>query len=345
MYNNYHQSQLQRQQMLREQQMREYARQMELHRRSQLPVQPPHHPQHQQFTRIPVNRPPQAPRQSFVPNHNDMGALRQTPRKSVVITHQQPSCDDYIVSSSESDYYTTDSEMMATTDDEESDYYSDATSSVTVGGGTTKKIELDLSDNDGDSESMRVVVKRQDNVGSTTTKKPFKPLDGYKKDGKSRQDIISESREEFLKRFDGWRELHTDDFRYLIPGNKIRYMKHDESAPLGYLYRAGGILIKNKYPDYLVLKPYYNNRSTWCVPLKSKNRYFILNDESKERARKERNEIIKAVENHKAMLIETDEFDRLQRQQEELEREKQKVARLTRYLKQQLLESQRNNST
>ena len=89
----------------------------------------------------------------------------------------------------------------------------------------------------------------------------------YKKEKITKQDKISNNLEQIKKKLDGYEEI-PDESLILIPtGIWIKYIS-DENK-----YRHGGMLIKNSYPQYFVLKNPTLNK-TWCVDLK-KNTIYV----------------------------------------------------------------------
>lgn len=88
--------------------------------------------------------------------------------------------------------------------------------------------------------------------------------DNYKKEYKSKQDIVNEDNEKILELLKDYINVPKHFCNNLILGSKIKYITND-----GY-FRYGGILINNKYPDYIVLlNPY--KKLTWCVSLEKNN--------------------------------------------------------------------------
>lgn len=86
---------------------------------------------------------------------------------------------------------------------------------------------------------------------------------------KSQQNEISKNPIELKKRFDGYTLIYPHEYKSVEQGTFIRYLKDRK------LYRYGGILVMNKYPNYWVLesvKP--GKRHRWSVQLKSNNAYF-----------------------------------------------------------------------
>ena len=85
-----------------------------------------------------------------------------------------------------------------------------------------------------------------------------------------------------------------------IPCNTwIKYINNEG------LYRAGGILIKNAYPEYLVLKNPYIKKS-WCVNLKT-NYIFMENIKAKKEEEIEKNNLYKLYQNGFIKILENPE--------------------------------------
>tara|TARA_B110000037_G_C16900259_1_gene415902 strand:+ start:252 stop:653 length:402 start_codon:yes stop_codon:yes gene_type:complete len=88
--------------------------------------------------------------------------------------------------------------------------------------------------------------------------------DNYIKENKSKQDIINEDNEQIIKNLKNFIRIPNEFCEYLILGSKIKYITDDG------IFRYGGILINNKFPNYIVLlNPY--KKITWCVNLNTNN--------------------------------------------------------------------------
>lgn len=91
--------------------------------------------------------------------------------------------------------------------------------------------------------------------------------DGFVKTTYGLQDEINDDREKIYEQLEGYMRVPEELCEYLLQGANIKYI-NDE----GY-FRTGGVLLKNGYPDYLVLlNPY--KKLTWSVNLK-KNNIFV----------------------------------------------------------------------
>lgn len=91
--------------------------------------------------------------------------------------------------------------------------------------------------------------------------------DNYIKENKSKQDLLNEDNNKIYELLNNYINVPKEFCNNLILGSKIKYITND-----GY-FRYGGILINNKYPEYIVLlNPY--KKLTWCVSL-DKNNIFM----------------------------------------------------------------------
>ena len=91
--------------------------------------------------------------------------------------------------------------------------------------------------------------------------------------------------ESLIKKLQNCIEIHQDNYEDLERGVWIKYITSENK------YRSGGILILNKYPEYLVLKNPYSNK-TWCVNL-IKNTIFVSNKNSNIQEMIEKNNLYK----------------------------------------------------
>ena len=91
--------------------------------------------------------------------------------------------------------------------------------------------------------------------------------DNYIKENKSKQVLVNEDNNKIYELLNNYINVPKEFCNNLILGSKIKYITND-----GY-FRYGGILINNKYPEYIVLlNPY--KKLTWCVSL-DKNNIFM----------------------------------------------------------------------
>jgi hypothetical protein len=189
---------------------------------------------------------------------------------------------------------------------------------------TPKKSKRNISVSEGSSGGESKIL--DDLIMSQHDKEPTaqKTTHQQYKQRETRQDKISKDSKEFAKRFEGYIEMNNEDFANLQLGTQIRYMKHNPNSKYGFEFRSGGMLWKSYYPEFVVLRSNSNNQvgqyarngsSTWCVPLKSKNRYFRkdpmyqkqLNDTHERNAR-----LYNAVKTGKMMLLSVAEYEEIQ---------------------------------
>lgn len=101
--------------------------------------------------------------------------------------------------------------------------------------------------------------------------------DNYIKEKKGKQDLINEDNGEIIKNLKNFISVPKEFCEYLILGARIKYIT-DEG-----IFRYGGILINNKFPDYIVLlNPY--KKITWCVNLNTNN--IFMEDMKKKKEEK-----------------------------------------------------------
>lgn len=108
----------------------------------------------------------------------------------------------------------------------------------------------------------------------------FKRLgnDNYIKKEKGKQDKINENSDEIIKSLKDYINVPKHLCEYLILGAKIKYISNQ-----GY-FRYGGILINNKFPEYIVLlNPF--KKKTWSVDLNKNN--IFMEDVKKSKEEKE----------------------------------------------------------
>ena len=109
--------------------------------------------------------------------------------------------------------------------------------------------------------------------------------DNYQKDEITYQDEINEDKEQIVNLLEGFVRIPYQYCDKLILGIKIKYIT-DEG-----LFRTGGILIKNGFPDYLVLLNGYK-KLTWSVNLK-KNSIFMEDIKKKNKEKQEKDNLYK----------------------------------------------------
>ncbi len=92
---------------------------------------------------------------------------------------------------------------------------------------------------------------------------------GKRKTVETKQDVISKDPKLMKSKFKGFSLIKPEQYKYVNEGTFIRYLKD------GKIFRFGGYLKNNKWPDYWVLqnKTRGDQIASWCVPLKGKNIY------------------------------------------------------------------------
>lgn len=101
--------------------------------------------------------------------------------------------------------------------------------------------------------------------------------DNYIKEKKGKQDLINEDNGEIIKNLKNFISVPKEFCEYLILGSRIKYITEDG------IFRYGGILINNKFPDYIILlNPY--KKITWCVNLNTNN--IFMEDMKKKKEEK-----------------------------------------------------------
>lgn len=109
--------------------------------------------------------------------------------------------------------------------------------------------------------------------------------DYYQKPDITLQDEINEDKDKVISALEGYIRIPHEHCDKLILGSKIKYIS-DEG-----LFRTGGILIKNGFPDYIVLLNSYKKLS-WSVNLK-KNNIFMEDIREKQKEKKEKDDLYK----------------------------------------------------
>ena len=106
---------------------------------------------------------------------------------------------------------------------------------------------------------------------------------------KSRQDNINTERDKILKELENFIQIPYKHCDKLILGTKIKYITDEGN------FRIGGILIKNSFPEYIVLMN-SSNRFKWSVNLKS-NHIFIEDLNKIDKEKTEKNNLYKLYKN------------------------------------------------
>ena len=134
----------------------------------------------------------------------------------------------------------------------------------------------------------------------------FKPTDNFTKSVSSRQDKISEDREQMQEKFEGYILIPEEDYRCMQPGAYIRYLKD------GNLYRSGGLLKLNRWPQYWVLESTDGKKIRWSLPLKNtKNIYYQKDIEAVKKKEKNKTKLYNAVMSHEYVVISKGEFEEM----------------------------------
>tara|TARA_B100000768_G_C11175001_1_gene330416 strand:+ start:64 stop:462 length:399 start_codon:yes stop_codon:yes gene_type:complete len=117
--------------------------------------------------------------------------------------------------------------------------------------------------------------------------------DNYVKPSETKQDILNSDKNLVIKDLNGFIKIDYEDCDELILGSRIKYI-NDEGE-----YRIGGTLIKNGFPNYIVLLSLYK-KLTWSVNLK-KNTIFMEDIRQTQKEKIEKNNLYKL---YKAGMIE-----------------------------------------
>jgi hypothetical protein len=84
--------------------------------------------------------------------------------------------------------------------------------------------------------------------------------DSYQKPEKTATDLLSP--DEIKKRISNYEQVHGEALAEIVPNTRVQYFEVLEDK--SFKYKPGGIVIVNKYPDYMVLS---NGRRNWSVQL------------------------------------------------------------------------------
>jgi hypothetical protein len=174
---------------------------------------------------------------------------------------------------------------------------------------SVKKIQISPTKKTGGTKKPERSSTSKSNYRQSNSKKQF---NGWVKTEPSRQDEISEDAKEFGKRFEGYIEIKPEEYATIQPDTWIRYMKHNPDSKYGYDYRSGGKVVKNKFPDYWILKPTFGNGKNWFVQLQSKNRYFRKVPIDYKSVNKRNANLYDAVQTGTYMLMTKQEYEDIQ---------------------------------
>lgn len=109
--------------------------------------------------------------------------------------------------------------------------------------------------------------------------------DSYQKETNCIQDQINADKDKVMSALKDYVRIPYEYCPHLVLGSKIKYIS-DEG-----LFRTGGILIKNGFPDYIVLLNGYK-KVTWSVNLK-KNNIFMEDLRVRQKVKKEKDNLYK----------------------------------------------------
>lgn len=117
--------------------------------------------------------------------------------------------------------------------------------------------------------------------------------DDYIKPNETKQDILNSDKNLVINDLQGFIKIEYEDCDELILGSRIKYINNDGE------YRIGGTLIKNGFPNYIVLLSPYK-KLTWSVNLKT-NTIFM---EDVRKTKKEKIEKDNLYKLYKAGMVE-----------------------------------------
>lgn len=109
--------------------------------------------------------------------------------------------------------------------------------------------------------------------------------DEYQKPEETLQDILNEDTEKVISALEGFVKIPHQYCDNLVLGSKIRYITEEG------LFRVGGTLIKNGFPEYIVLLNGYK-KITWSVNLRS-NTIFMEDIKAKNKIKEEKENLYK----------------------------------------------------
>ena len=109
--------------------------------------------------------------------------------------------------------------------------------------------------------------------------------DSYQKETNCIQDQINADKDKVMSALKDYVRIPYEYCPHLVLGSKIKYISNEG------LFRTGGILIKNGFPDYIVLLNGYK-KVTWSVNLK-KNNIFMEDLRVRQKVKKEKDNLYK----------------------------------------------------
>lgn len=117
------------------------------------------------------------------------------------------------------------------------------------------------------TKAKKSETKETKETKKTTTQKPKVQRLGdevdeetYQRPEKTATDLLSP--EEIKKRIANYEQVTGPAVGEIVPGARVQYFEVMDSNT--YRYKPGGVVIVNKYPDYMVLS---NGRRNWSVQL------------------------------------------------------------------------------
>lgn len=125
---------------------------------------------------------------------------------------------------------------------------------------------------------------------------------GLDKNGMSRQDKISQDKNLIRKKFEGFIRIKPEDYPAIQPQTYIRYLKD------GKLYRAGGIVVFNKYPKYMLLQSTDGNKVKWTCSFEGKNVYFKKDMEAIKKLKEKKDKLYQGLMDGEYKLLSKEEY-------------------------------------
>jgi hypothetical protein len=107
--------------------------------------------------------------------------------------------------------------------------------------------------------------------------------DSYQKETNCIQDQINADKDKVIAALKDFVRIPYEYCPHLVLGSKIKYISNEG------LFRTGGILIKNGYPDYIVLLNGYK-KVTWSVNLRTNN-IFMEDLRVRQKVKKEKDNL------------------------------------------------------
>lgn len=112
--------------------------------------------------------------------------------------------------------------------------------------------------------------------------------DYYQKETISIQDQINEDKDKVIAALNDFVRIPYEYCEHLVLGARVKYIS-DQG-----MFRTGGILIKNGFPEYIVLLNGYK-KLTWSVNLRTNN-IFMEDLRVKDKIKKEKDNLYKLYE-------------------------------------------------